>query len=193
MQMAKNFLFILSAFISVNVYSQVNGEAELPHISMDSLFKIKERESIGKAFPIFTANFNGHSITKDSLKGKVVFINFWFEACPPCVAELSALNELYKKFSTNKDFEFISFTYEKPGKILLLKKKYNIKYKVASVNRQECYRLNQNNGFPTSIVLDKEGVIKDLFTGGDNEDRKDARDFIINTVYKSIDETLKKQ
>ena len=192
MQTVKNFLLILSVFISVNVYSQVNGEAELPHISMDSLFKIKEKESIGKSFPEFNSTFNGRIITKDSLKGKVVFINFWFAACPPCVAELSALNELYKKFSANKDFEFISFTYESSARILLLKKKYNIKYKVASVNRQECYRLNQNNGFPTSIVLDREGVIKDLFTGGDNEDRKDARDFIINTVYKSINDVLNK-
>jgi peroxiredoxin len=158
---------------------------------MDSLFKAKERESIGKSFPDFKAKFNGRIISKDSLRGKVVFINFWFEACPPCIAELSALNELYKKFSTNRNFEFISFTYEKPERVLLLKKKYHIRYKVASVSSQECYRLNQNNGFPTSIVLDKDGVIKDLFTGGDT-DRIEAGKFIVSTVYKSIDETLMK-
>ncbi|MEO8769123.1 MAG: TlpA disulfide reductase family protein [Ferruginibacter sp.] len=191
--MGKKILFILSVFISANAFSQVNGEAEPPHISMDSLFKIKEKESIGKLFPQFNSTFNGRIITKDSLRGKVVFINFWFAACPPCIAEMSALNELYKKFSSNKNFEFISFTYESPARIILLKKKYSIKYKVASVTRQECYRLNQNNGFPTSIVLDREGVIHDLFTGGDIEDKKEAKDFIISMVYKSINGAIMKQ
>ena len=186
----KFFGIILNVFIGLNAYSQLNGKAEPPAISMDSLFKAKEKESIGKSFPDFNVKFNGHIITKDSLKGKIVFINFWFEACPPCIAELAALNELYKKFSASKYFEFISFTYEKPERILLLKKKYHIRYKVASVTRQECYRLNQNNGFPTSIVLDREGTIKDLFTGGDIEDGKEAKDFIINSIYKSINEAF---
>lgn len=188
--LARTLLLMLWLFISAVGYSQVNGEVEPQTISMDSLFAAKERESIGKAFPYFKVNINQHSITNDSLKGKVVFINFWFAACPPCIAELSALNELYKKFSANKTFEFISFTYEKPESILLLKKKYHIRYKVVSVTRQECYRLNQNNGFPTSIVLNKEGVIENLFTGGDRDDVESARGFIINTVYKSISRVL---
>lgn len=187
--MRRNFLFLLYLSICINAGAQVNSEAETPTINMDSLFKAKERESIGKSFPDFNAKFDGRNITKDSLKGKVVFINFWFEACPPCIAELSALNELQKKFSRNNNFEFLSFTYEKPEKLKFLKKKYHIKYKVASVGSQECYRLNQNNGFPTSIILNRNGIITDLFTGGDTDNVK-ARNFIISTVYESIEKTL---
>lgn len=188
--MIREFLFALFLFICVDGYTQNNNATGSKPVSMDSLFRAKARESIGKSFPEFMASFNGHLLTNDSLKGKVVFINFWFEACPPCIAEMSALNELYKKFAVNKDFEFISFTYETTGRIRLLREKYHMQYKVASVSQQECYRLNQNNGFPTSIVLDKNGSIKDLFTGG-STDRKEARTFIINTVYQSINEALK--
>jgi thiol-disulfide isomerase/thioredoxin len=186
--MVKVIFIIICSFTCVASYSQNNEPGPL---SMDSLFRIKAKESIGKTFPAFAAKFNGHTITKDSLAGKIVFINFWFEACPPCIAELPVLNELYKKYSADENFKFISFTYESTASIVLLKKKYNIEYEVASVTTKECYHLNQNNGFPTSIILNKEGIITDLFTGGDT-DRKKAQEFITSIVYKSIDDALKK-
>lgn len=186
--MLRHILFIFSLLISSNLYAQNKDEESKP-VSMDSLFRMKARESIGKSFPEFKVSLIGKTITKDSLKGKIVFINFWFEACPPCIAELPALNKLYEKFGKDKNFEFVSFTYEKPAKIVMLKKKYGIKYKVASVSNQECYRLNQNNGFPTSIVLDADGTIADLFTGGDT-DRRKAAEFIRTAVYQRIGEQL---
>lgn len=191
MSQLKRILLLLSLVFGLRSYSQVDQGSVSPVISMDSLFRMKAKESIGKPFPTFNAVFSGYPLTKDSLKGKVVFMNFWFEACPPCIAELEALNKLYKKFAVNPDFEFISFTYESPEKIIQLKKKYHIPYKVASINSQECYRLNQNNGFPTSIILDRDGIIYELFTGGDT-DKKVAETFISGTVYQCLERLLRK-
>lgn len=188
----KSLFVILLLFICLTGHSQKATDSAQKPINMDSLFRAKAKESIGKAFPDFTALFNKQIISKDSVRGKVVFINFWFENCPPCITELSALNELYKKFSPDNNFEFLSFTYESPERILFLKKKYHIPYKVASVSTQECYRLNQNNGFPTSIVLNGNGVIRDLFTGGDTDKHK-AEMFIRTAVYESIANALKNQ
>jgi hypothetical protein len=50
-------------------------------------------------------------------------------------------------------------------KLKLLKAKYNIPYTVATINKKECSRLNQDNGYPTTIILDKKGVIKFLKWG----------------------------
>ncbi len=181
----KKYLLVVFLAISINAFAQKITSG----VNMDSLFKAKERESIGKAFQHFTATVDGDTISNETLKGKVVFINFWFEACPPCIAELDALNTLYKKFRHNKNFAFLSFTHEKPGKLPLLKKKHTMQYKVISVSDQECYRLNQNNGFPTSIILDKNGIIAALFTGGTTDKRK-AKQFIINTIYPAIQSAL---
>lgn len=158
---------------------------------MDSLFREKAKQSIGKDFPQFKAIFNGHLLSNDSLKGKVLFINFWFNACPPCIAEMPALNELYKKLKANKSFEFLSFTYEKRSTVNAFKQKYKVQYKIASVSRNECYRLNQNNGFPTSIIVGKDGKIRELYTGGD-ADTKTSRDFILTTVIEELQAELKK-
>jgi thiol-disulfide isomerase/thioredoxin len=49
----------------------------------------------------------GRTISLSSLKGKVVFINFWATWCPPCLAELPSINTLYKKVSNNSNIVFL--------------------------------------------------------------------------------------
>src|SRR5688572_13442850 len=84
-------------------------------------------ENIGKGFPAFSAHsIQGENYSDEMLSGKVVFINFWFENCPPCIAEFEALNELYKNYKNNKNFQFISFTYEKKEKAFRAAQKYGI-------------------------------------------------------------------
>ena len=68
---------------------------------------------IGHPFQKFSFTENGKTFNNDSLKGKVVFINFWFEACHPCILEMDALNELFEKLKDNKDFMFVSLSIDK--------------------------------------------------------------------------------
>ena len=42
-----------------------------------------------------------------SLKGRVIFINFWATWCPPCIAEMPGINSLHKKFSGDSTIVFI--------------------------------------------------------------------------------------
>ena len=49
----------------------------------------------------------GAVVSTADLQGKVVFINFWATWCPPCIAEMPSLNELYNKFRNDAQFVFI--------------------------------------------------------------------------------------
>src|SRR5437762_1839939 len=73
-------------------------------IDWDSLMKAKANQILGKPFPHFVAANEKGKISNDSLIGKVVLINFWFEGCQPCIAEFDALNELAQKLTENKNF-----------------------------------------------------------------------------------------
>jgi peroxiredoxin len=148
-------------------------------------FLFRETQSVGKPFPLFYVKTDGVTWTNDSLKGKVVFINFWFESCPPCIAEMGPLNELYEKVKDSSNIVFMSISTESPEKIKLLKAKYHIPYTVASLSKKECYRLNQDNGYPTTIILDKKGVIRFLKSGGYMDEEKVHR-FITEEVYQMI-------
>lgn len=180
-------IFFLSTFTS---FSQSSSDRTA--VNVDSFLNAmdrREKQAVGKPFPDFNINADSVEYSNSTLKGKVVFINFWFATCPPCLAELDELNKLYTRFKDDNNFEFISFTFEDPAKIESVKKSYGMLYKVISISKDDCYRLNLNNGFPTSIILDKDGNIKLLHTGG-SLDKKEIKKYFSKKYYPLISEAL---
>lgn len=154
-------LLLIITCIGCSVYSQPGPGTKV--INTDSLMeKIGERNAnaINKPYPAFSAQSGNIVHSNESLKGKVVFINFWFAQCHPCIEEMDDLNKLYDKFSADSGFVFLSFTFDSPEEVEASRKKYNFRYPVFSVSRKECYRLNLSNGFPFNIILDRKGYIK---------------------------------
>ena len=162
---------ILIAFIFFNLHSfgQKGG------MDYDSLIRAREEQAVGKKFPNFSSVYKGTVFSNKDLEGKTVFINFWFATCPPCMSEMPALNDLYDSLKTKPNFEFISFTYDPQPTIDSVTKLYNIQYKILQIKQQDCYRLNQNSGFPTSIILGASGNIKFLKVGGYTEEAKASK------------------
>src|SRR4029079_10181332 len=133
---------------------------------MDSLMCPVGYAAVGKAYPEFKITNEKRTVDNQTMRGKVVLINFWFEGCHPCMAEMEALNNVFKKMESNKDFVFISLTYDNQETIKRVKKKYDLKFEVFPVSNKECERLNFSCGFPTSIILDKSGIVKYRHSGG---------------------------
>lgn len=127
------------------------------------------KENLGMPFPDFRAiSLNGKTYSQELLKGKVTFINFWFEHCQPCIAEFQVLNNLYNKYKDNKDFEFISFTFEKPENAQRAAKKYRLEYPIICISPDSCRKLinNKYSGFPTNLITDREVKIQFFIIGG---------------------------
>ncbi|NHA05204.1 TlpA family protein disulfide reductase [Mucilaginibacter sp. HC2] len=54
-------------------------------------------------------DINGkHTTLRQLGKNKVLFIDSWFIPCPPCFREMNVLHQLYAKYKTNKNFNFIT-------------------------------------------------------------------------------------
>ncbi len=56
---------------------------------------------------------NTHSLA--DYRGKVIFLNFWATWCPPCRAEMPAIQELYEKYSQQEDSEVVILGVAFPG------------------------------------------------------------------------------
>ena len=50
----------------------------------------------------------GHEIPFKELEGEVIFLNFWATWCPPCIAEMPDINDLYSKVKDESKFVMIS-------------------------------------------------------------------------------------
>jgi cytochrome c biogenesis protein CcmG, thiol:disulfide interchange protein DsbE len=183
----KRVLMMYLLLFAFSSYSQ-SGDTAKYIMNADSFalaIEKKNSEFIGRLFPRFSVSAHGKLISNQTLQGKVVFMNFWFKACPPCMAEMEELNELFRKFGRNKNFEFVSFTFEDLQGINIVKKKYHILYHVCSISRDECYRLNNNNGFPTSVILDSTGIVKYVHPG-DQLNKVWIKKYFTTEVYPLI-------
>lgn len=148
------------------------------------------QNAVGKAF-LFS---NSKSLTDEEyngelIKGNFTLINFWFEACEPCIAEFGALNRIYNKYKKNKRIKLISFTFESPGDALKIAKKYSLDYPIICISKEKCYELNFNNGFPTNIVTDSSGKVAYITVGGPIDTIEVDKSFA-NTLLK-IEERIR--
>jgi cytochrome c biogenesis protein CcmG/thiol:disulfide interchange protein DsbE len=66
----------------------------------------------GELVPSFTlATFDGNSISMDSLKGKVVVVNFWASWCKPCEQEAADLQSAWKAYEPTGNVVFLGVDY----------------------------------------------------------------------------------
>jgi thiol-disulfide isomerase/thioredoxin len=137
---------------------------------------------IGKQFPAFAATtIAGKKYADTDLKGKVVFVTSWFATCPPCIAEMPMLNELYKKYK-DRDFLFLSFSTENVERIDQFKNDHPMTYEVfPNSGDMIIHSMQTSYGFPTNIIVGKNGEIVEFKVGTPTDEKgleKAKNDFI---------------
>jgi len=117
-----------------------------------------ESELIGMDAAVFSAtDINGNEYSLNSLKGKIIVMNFWFVECKPCVMEMPELNELVKNYK-NKDVVFLGFATNDKSKIDSFLKKKDFSYNIIPNSKKiaEAYKVS---GYPTHIIIDENSRI----------------------------------
>jgi peroxiredoxin len=120
----------------------------------------------GKAMPdLLLKTITGEMIDTKDLKGKVVFINLWYTACAPCMAEVPALNLLAREYN-NKNVAFIGITTDTKQ---TLDSDFFPKHKLDFVIIPDALSTIEGigvTGFPTTYIVDKNGNVVDAWVGG---------------------------
>ena len=128
----------------------------------DDLFsKIGIQSIKNKKAPNFCLKgLNGEKVELKSFKGKVVFLNFWATWCSPCKKEMPSMEALYKQFK-EKDFVFltISVDYEGGKKVREFIEKHHYAFPVLLDPKCETLDLYEVKGIPTTIIIDKKGIM----------------------------------
>lgn len=111
-------------------------------------------------------DLEGKTWSLKKLRGKIVILNFWFTSCAPCIKEIPELNKLVDEYK-NKNVVFLGLTYNTPQHVENFLKKRAFNY-IQLPNAGEINNKYSIFYFPTSFVIDKNGIIKGVLEKSDN-------------------------
>ncbi len=109
-------------------------------------------------------------------KGKVVLLNFWATWCPPCRAEMPALEKLWGK-SKDKAFTIMGVSVgEKPGTVKDFIASQGYSYPIYLDPSGELGSAFGASSIPTTYILDKTGAAIAGKIGGAAYDSAEAKE-----------------
>src|SRR5471032_845309 len=109
---------------------------------------------VGKPAPALTATtLDGRAFDLASLRGRVVVINVWATWCPPCRAEMPALDAVYRQLH-GQGLEMIGLSADKPrdrAKVRQVMAAFS--YPAATADQTRADRLNAASSLPVTYVV----------------------------------------
>ena len=126
-----------------------NGFSLKPKVIND--YKLK----VGKTFPPLSLESPNGILDLDTLKRKIIVINWWATSCLPCIKEIPGLNKLVEKYK-NKPVIFLSIIWDKENLDKFLKKHpFNYSHLYSNTEAKKLL----GGAFPVNIVIDKNHKI----------------------------------
>ena len=113
---------------------------------------------------------DGAKATLESLRGKVVVLEFWTTWCGPCVASIPHLNDLCEKLA-GQPIQFISITDEAPGVVESFLKKRVMKSWVALDAEKATFKAYAVHAIPHTVIVNRDGKIMEITSPTDIDER----------------------
>ncbi len=111
-------------------------------------------------------DIRGRRINLRNYQRKVVLINFWATWCPPCRAEIPDLVKLQQQYRS-RGLRVIGITYppQKVSEVRQFATAMRINYPVALGTKETKLLFTSSETLPMTIVIGKDGVIRDIIEG----------------------------
>lgn len=128
--------------------------------------------------PAFKLNtLNNQSIGNENLQGKIVVLNFWATWCPPCRAEMPALEAAHRANQNENVFILGVNQMEDAHAVETFAREFNLTFPLVRDADGAVSAQYQVSALPTTFFIDRRGVIRNVVIGGSM-----SREFIQNQI-----------
>src|SRR5579859_647387 len=120
-------------------------------------------------------DLDGNNVSLSEYKGKVILVNFWATWCDPCRVEIPWLIEMQQNYGP-KGFVILGIALDEEGKSVVApfvaKERFDVNgtkepmsYKILIGNDEAADKFGGLFGYPTSILISREGKQIKRITG----------------------------
>ncbi|WP_458626161.1 TlpA family protein disulfide reductase [Winogradskyella sp. PC D3.3] len=185
-KMTKNRIYNVIAILLISLFVipqtrqpiQVFFHKGFSYINKSSFIDKDQRKTINNLNWNLVSD-SGKKFDFNATKGKVVLINFWATWCPPCIAEMPSLQELYKDYGDKVIFLFV--TNDDFDTVETFKTKRDFTFEVFTPLSEVPENLRAHS-IPRTFILNKTSEIV--------IDESGAVNWNSPTVRKQLDELL---
>jgi thiol-disulfide isomerase/thioredoxin len=131
---------------------------------------------VGNIPPDFAlVDLDGKTVILSHLRGKTVVINFWATWCPPCRAEMPALETLYQQYKDRDVVVLGVDVRESPDQVRPFIRKGGYSWIFVQDVSGMVSRTYAIRAIPTTFFVGREGLIREVSIGAMSKDVMEAK------------------
>ena len=146
--------------------TRVRPQASVPAPAVNASVATTPAPLADHPAPDFTLRtYDGATITLSQLKGQVALINVWATWCPPCRAEMPAIQATYEQYR-NQGFIVLAVNLqEDPRTVAAFMRQYGLTFPAPLDLDGTVSATYQARVLPSSFFVDKQGIIRAVYRG----------------------------
>lgn len=112
--------------------------------------------------------FSGESVNLTDYRGQVVLINLWASWCPPCRAEMPAMQAVYDAYQ-DQGFVILAINatnQDNLAEAVDFARQNELSFPLLIDAQGQVSDLYQLRSLPTSFFIDRQGVVREVIIGG---------------------------
>jgi thiol-disulfide isomerase/thioredoxin len=158
----KRLLFLSLAALGLVACNQHSASPPQPKEAMVAAGEI------GSRLPDFSLeDLQGHQVSADDLRGKVVLIDFWATWCQPCKKEMPGYQKLMDLYGP-RGFVVIGLKFDTMADTedpRAFARRIGVRYPLAVATDDVKQRFGGIEGLPTTLLYDRQGILRQKIVG----------------------------
>lgn len=116
---------------------------------------------------------DGKAISLPSLKGKVIYLDFWASWCGPCALSFPFMEETFKKHK-GEGLELIAISVDETAdEATQFINGQKVSFPIGHDPEGNCPKTYELQTMPTSYLIDRKGNLRSVHRGFNNSDREE--------------------